>query len=460
MAISSSTVSYDQEKFLVSKLVSRLHLRLVASGLCEKIKQPKGTGTTAYFVRYKRMNVPLATLTEGTDPSASSFTLEQFTVALDQWGDIVEITDLAELTAKHPLMQEALNLLAENAQRVIDREIQNVWLSSSSVQYGDGSVATRRLITTSLKLSDSVIHKALVTLKDAGAVPRGGPSGGVQVEAASPSGNITGGSAFVAVCGPHVLADLMASGTSLGTFASVAMYANQKALYNNEVGTWLGVRFVETNFIPKFTLLGNGTTAAAAGADAGGITGLTTANVASGGTLTSATTYYWKVTRKDLLRGFEEAISIAHSTSSGGTGDNEAMTFTLPSTAGYVYNVYFDTVQGGGTGTDATMKLVAQNQAASAVVTVSGVPASGATPPDNIKEATSNPTTVHPIYILGQDACQWVGLQNLEFMITKDESIIGNVLRLKRACGFKFMSKAIVPDSNRLLRVEVASAFG
>ena len=93
--ITSSTTSTDQEKFLAAKLLSRSLQKLVAASLCDKVEQKKGAGLTAYFVRYKRMNVPLVPLTEGTDPSNSSFSLEQVTVTLDQWGDVITLTDVA-----------------------------------------------------------------------------------------------------------------------------------------------------------------------------------------------------------------------------------------------------------------------------------------------------------------------------------------------------------------------------
>lgn len=456
MAITSSTTSSDQEKFLAAKLISRLRLRLVASSLCTKISQPKGTGATAYFVRYNRMNVPLATLTEGSDPSASSFTLTQFSVTLDQWGDIIEITDVAELTTKHPLMKQAMELLAENAQRVIDREVQVVWLANTNVQYASAAYVARSEIQTTDKLSDAMLHRALVTLKDAGVAPRGQAMGGNMVDVEAAKGTMNGGLAYVAVCGPQVLHDILSA--SSGTFVTIAQYSNAKALYNCEVGTWLGVRFVETNFIPKFTLLGTSTEAVASGGS-GGITGLVITAVNGGGSLNSGNTYFWKVTRKDKLRGFEEAISVAHSTAADATGGNDdSFTIALPSTAGYVYNVYFDATVGGGTNADSNLKLVASNQEPSATVTITSEPTSGATAPGNI-DPTSGPSAVHPVFIHGEDSCLWVGLQNLEVKVTKPGSILGAVLELKRAVGFKFMGKTIVPDSNRLLRLEVASGF-
>lgn len=450
-----STTSSDQEKMLAAQLLKRSAFKLVAASLCEKVNMTHGTGLTANFVRYKRMNVPLVALTEGTDPANSSFSLETATVTLDQWGDVITITDQAQLTTKHPLIQQCIELLSDNAARVMDREVQIVWLAGTNVQYGDGSVTTRRTVTAAMKLSDAVIHKARITLVNAGTPPRGGPAQDAkQVEA---KGNVNGGNAYVGVCSPEVIADIMATSTSLGTFAATSMYASQKALYNAEVGTWLGVRWVETNFIPKFVMLGN-TTAAVASTGSAGITGLVITAVNGGGSLNSAVTYFYKITRIDLLRGFEEAISIAHSTASEAAGDNESFTFAWPSTAGFVYNVYFDTVQTGGTGTDATLKLstTATRAAAGTTSTVTAV-GTGATAPDNVN--TTGTPNIHPVFLFGAEACSWVGFYNIQVMVTKDESIIGNVLKLKRAIGYKFFGKAMIRDQNRILRVEVASTY-
>lgn len=455
--ITSSTTSNDQEKFLASKLVSRASLKLVAAALCDKHEQPKGTGTTAYFIRYNRMNLPTSTLTEAGSlpPSNSTFTLTQYTVTLDQWGDVITLTDVAMLTTKHPLLQQALELLADNAARVIDREIQIVWVAGTNVQYGDASVTTRRTVTTAMIASSTVIHKARVTMIDNGAPPRDGPSF-KDAKQSSAEGGVFAGSHYVGVCGPQVMADIMAAGTSLGTWASVAMYSNQKALYNAEVGTWLGIRWVETNFIAKFAILGN-TTAAVSSGGSGGITGLVVTAVDGGGSLKSATTFYWKVTRKSLTRGFEEDISIAHSTASAATGDNESFTFALPSTAGYVYNVYFDTVTTGGTGTDATLGLVSANNAASATVTVTTNPAATTNPPDNVN--TTGTPTIHPVYIHAAESCRLVTLANLETYITPDEASVYDPLKQQRKLGYKFFQKAMLADQQRLLRVELASTY-
>ena len=189
--IVNSVITSDQEKFLVNKLLDRSSLRLVMGGLCDQISMREGAGLTAYMVRYKRMNIPLSTLTESVTPTQSTFALEEVTVTLDQRGDFLEISDVAQLTAKHPIMTQCVELLADNAARVMDREITIVMLAGTTIQYGDASVTTRATITSSMIISDTMIQKVRVTMVNAGAPPRGGPSGDAKQVATS--GNFQNG---------------------------------------------------------------------------------------------------------------------------------------------------------------------------------------------------------------------------------------------------------------------------
>lgn len=445
--IINSVISYDQEKFLVNKLLDRSSLRLVMGGLCDNISMREGAGLTAYMVRYKRMDVPLSTLTEATTPTQSTFSLEQVTVTLDQWGDYLEISDVAQLTAKHPLMTQCVELLADNAARVMDREITIVMLAGTNVQYGDGSVASRSTITSSMIISDTIVQKVRVTMVNNGAPPRGGPSGDAKQVATS--GNFQNGNSYVAVCSPNVIGDVQRPSTSFGTWASAATYANAKALYASEVGTWQGVRFVETNFIPKFVLFGGTTTAVAAGTDAG--TGFTIA--VGSGSLSNAT-YYWKITRKDLQRGFEEAISIEHTTATG--AGSSSLSFTAPATAGYVYNIYL----GSSTG-DSNLKLAKENLAASGVYNVTAVSSSTTTAPASLRNTLdgADPAAIHPVFVVGEAALAWAGFYKSRVMMSPTGATKDDPLAQRRTVGYKFFGKAVIKDQNRMLRLELASAY-
>lgn len=445
-SVFNSTIASDQEKFLAAKLIARATLKMVAASFCEKVKQPEGAGKIAYFVRYSRMNVPVATLSEGVTGTGSTMAVESFSVTLDQWGDFIVLSDVSELTAKHPLAQQAMELLADNAQRVIDREVQIVWLAGTNVQYGDGSVTARGSVSNAMAISNAMIQRARVTMKNNGAPERGGPAD-QDFKLGQEAGSKIGNGNYVAVCGPEVHADIQVTSTSFGTWVAVETYNAKTALYAGEVGTWLGIKWVVTNFIPAFRVLGNLTAAAAAGATAGGITGLTTA--VGTGTLSNAT-YYWKVTRKSLTRGFEEYLSIEHSTGTG--AGTSSLDFTMPSTAGYVYNVYL----GSSTG-DANLKLAGENQAASAVLSVTAVSSSTTTAPVTPGNSGGAGLVIHPIYIHAADSCKWVGLQELRVLRGGGNATESDPLAQRKTLGYKFMSKSLIADQTRMLRLEVYS---
>lgn len=449
--VTNTTITSDQRKYLHAKLLRNAYLKLVCRDICEKVTMPQGMGLTATFVRYQRMNVPQATITEGIDPTNSSISIGTVTVTLDQWGDVLIVSDIALLTAAHPLTTQILKLLADNAARVMDREVQIVWLAGTNVMYGDGSVASRAAITTAMKISDTVIAKAWVSLEDGGAVPRGGPSGDYTEGGESSGSTVAGASAYIAVAGPQVLADIRAS-TALGGWLDVAMYNEPKRIYNMEVGRWMGIRWIVTNFIPKFTMLGNTTAAVASGNDFGtGTTPVVTA-VDGGGSLTSATTYWFKVTRKSKTRGFEEDISMRHSMASTATANNESFSFDFTGlSTSYVYNLYFGTADA-----DASVFLASSNIESGATVVVTAVP-SGVNPPGNVN--TTGTPTVHPVYIHGADSCAWVGLQNLRVYTSEDKATTDNPLGLRKTFGYKFMAKTVILNQLFMLRLEVASGF-
>lgn len=455
--ITNSVITLDQEKFLVNKLLDRSSIRLVMGGLCDNINMREGAGLTAYMVRYKRMNVPLAALSEGVTPTqAPAFALEEVTVVLDQWGDWLELTDVVQLTVKHPIMTQVTELLADNAARVMDREITIVMLAGTNVQFGDASVTTRATINSAMTLNENIIQKVRITLVNAGAPPRGGPS--TDAKAVATTGNFLGTQNYVAVCGPEVIGDITRPSNSFGTWASAATYANAKALYATEVGTWANVRFVETNFIPKFVLLG-GTTTAVVSAAAFGTNTPTVTAAAAGGVLTNGT-YFFKVTRKDMLRGFEEFISIPHSMASGGGTAQFTFNFT-GLTAGFVYNVYFDTVLGGGTGTDATLKLAGSaNIAVGASVIVTNV-GTGATAPANLRNVLDgvDPAAVHPVFIVAEAALAWAGFYKSSILMSPTGATKDDPLGQRRTIGYKFFGKAVIKDQTRLLRLEIASSY-
>jgi hypothetical protein len=209
----------------------------------------------------------------------------------------------------------------------------------------------------------------------------------------------------------------------------------RKQLERGFVKDWLGLRFVRSNFIPKFTLLSTA--------------GWTIAS-STGGSLTNSTTYYWKITRKNLARGFEEDISAETTTATAGGGT--AISFTAPATAGYVYNVYFGVATG-----NSNLYLVKENLAASGVYLATSTSASGT----NAPATPASGVTVHPIYIFAADSIDGVKLDGyaMEGMITPKGASDSDPLAQRRKVGSKWANKAGIRDATRIKRIELASNF-
>jgi N4-gp56 family major capsid protein len=462
--VTSTSVSADQRKMVAAKLLIRSQLKLVAQSICEKQKQEKGMGTQFTLIRYARMNVPIVTLTEGVTPGYSSLTVETVTGSLDQWGDVVRITDVAKLTTLHPLTEIAVELLGDNAQRVMDREVQIVMMAGTNVQYGDGSVTSRAAVTNAMTASDNTLLRAKIVMGTNGAPLRSGPSNMKSNASAGPlAGTIAGGAHYVAVGGLEIMADIMRMAAANGLWQNVNQYNNGgKGIYMAEVGTYLGYRFVETNFIPRFKRLGNVTvnqtfTDGLVVADCFGITGLTATHLNTG-TMTSGAAYGIKITRKSLQRGFEEDISIIHTATMPAVGNNEALKLDFPATAGYVYQVYFDSVAGGGSTTDANLKLVSQNIAAGGSLTITAAQATGIAPPPSTN--TVGPVdSIYPLYLLGDQCLVWTGLQDLQTPMTGNTPDKADPLGQLSTVGYKFTAKAAIMNQQFLMRVELPSAF-
>ena len=72
-------------------------------------------------------------LTEGVPPDAAGITLNQFQAVMEQYGALVRISDLAELTAKHPIVQRTIYLLGLQAAETYDQLIFNVLNAATNV---------------------------------------------------------------------------------------------------------------------------------------------------------------------------------------------------------------------------------------------------------------------------------------------------------------------------------------
>lgn len=449
MAITKSVTTKDQEKFLVSRLLERSYNKLVMDAVCENLTMREGSGDTAYMTRYKRMNVPVEALAEGVTPAASEFSLEEVTVTLDQWGDYVVLTDVALLTTRHPLMQQAQILLADNAARVLDREITLVLLAGTNVQYYDGSVAARNAIDSTMILSSDVVSKAVINLTMGGASPIGGMR---QDSKQNHAPNYNASLEYIGIIGPHLKFELLRPSVNFGSLIQNNVY-NQKGsgVTMGAIGKYMGVLFIETNFIPVYTLFGNKTAAIATGVAPQGLTGVTLATSANGG-LTPGHVHGIKIVRRSKLRGFPENVSMCKTHTLAALQTRISLTFD----SNYYYDVY---ISANGLTADSDLKLVGYGYTGE-TLNIDALPTSTVTAPANIgTDGVNDPSAVHVMFICGEGAVAWAGFYKPRFMVSAPGATVEDPLEQRRTVGFKFYGKSVIKNNDFMVRVELACTF-
>lgn len=402
-----SDFSSDSQTFIAAKTLSRIKRDVVVYGLGKKEKLPNRFSKTFQYTRYEKLNLPYTYLTEGTTPSNSSISLSTVTATMDQWGSFVFLTDVVEVTLKHSVMQEAIELLGEQAAETIDREVIKVLLANTSVYYG-GTATSRATLGTSDYITTTVAKKAISAL-------RGGGARGVS------------GRLFYGLIDPYVEMDLLED----TTFQNAASYSNITPLLNGEAGKWMGVRWMVSNLLPTMTLLSTPTSAAT-----------------TGGSLTVSTTYYFKVTAVSSQTGFEVKCTAIFSQATGMS--DTKITITAPSTTGYTYNCY-----AGASNSNAALYLSSSENAAASTIAVTSIPTSGDNPP--AQPAAS--VVVHYSWILGQEAFAVPELMSLQTFVTPKGASDSDPLAQRRKASWKCMFKAVICNESFLARIETASRY-
>ncbi len=403
---------------IADKLLMIAKKSVIFQQLGEKAKMPAGEGKTFQYNRYNRLSLPLTTLTEGTPPSSTNMSLTTVQAVADQWGAYIAISDVAQLTIKHPLLQVAMNLLGYQAAELVDREVIKVLLGGTSVTYGN-NVANASLLTTPAtdSLTDAVVQRMVSRLRTRGAYPYEGVN-------------------YVGVIDPAMEQDVTQSSNS--AFVSASAYSNVKQLYNGELGQWRGVRWMVSNFIPT-------------------ITGVAAPSFSTptGGTFAAAD-YRVYVAYIDVNTGFTTQMSIVASAVTFASLDK--LTFTTPSDTAYQYQIFIGLAGGAVSGpfyqaSETTAGF--NNIAAATAVEVLAPPVSGTV--GQVPPASG--AKIHSGWVFGKESYAVVDLMNLKSYVSRPDATISDPLVQQRTVGWKLMFKSVIQNDNFMERCEVLSQF-
>jgi N4-gp56 family major capsid protein len=241
------------QKVVAKELIDTLKQNLVFYKLGKMQKVNKGTNSkTAIFRGFAKQSLATTALTEGTVPTGHDLSMSYVRVTLAQYGDFTKISDLAEFLYDRSMVKDASEVLGIQAQETIDNLIMGTVAAGTNVVYGDGSVAARASVLSTMTLTTTLVRRAVRFLE----------RGNVK-KFTSPVGLIN--KAYALVAHPDTLNDLRAD----TDFVNAVNYSspdpsnpNRGDLFTGEVGYWMGARIVSSTAAPLWAAAGGGSPAA------------------------------------------------------------------------------------------------------------------------------------------------------------------------------------------------------
>lgn len=434
--------SGDISPYIAAKTLPLARRQLVVYQFGDPATLPKGQGTTYTASRYNRVPLPYAPLSEGVPPIGQTMTLQQVSAQAQQWGDKVTITDVAEMTIKHPLFKKAIELVALQLAETMERNTFINLMAGSQINYVNSRGSRANLVAGDV-INPHEVNRATAMLVNLGA-PRfmGDEITDMKLEAeaggSKASSNPRKMPHYVTVVHPFVAGDFSENSTVVTAWS----YSDLNRLYNYEIGEWRGMRFCQTNMVPTFT-------------------GIAQVNGAAvGGGSLAAGTYTVQVTGQDTQNQYESQIY--QLSANVVVGANGAIQLTTPNTAGYTYNVYVGSGAGASPfnlGVSAQGPTVGplQGQAtqipANTVVTITALGIAQVPP-----AAPTTGVTVYPTFIFGRGAYAQVVLDNVKFTYLK-EADKSDPLNQLRVVGWKNFYGTLIQNAQFMLRLESTSAF-
>lgn len=217
---------------------------------------PTNSTQTAKFRRYFLMGatgaagpdtgtfyIPVATtpLVEGVTPSGSILANQDYTVTLGQYGDFVTITDVVEDTHTDPVLQQATDILGEQAAVTVETLRFNTLKAGTNVFY-QAKVASRSDIVGPISLSDQRSVTTALNGQNARKI--------TSVVASNADFNTKSvEAAYMAVCHSDLESDIR----NMSGFVPVASYGPHTTPFEGEIGSVEQVRYLTSTIMAPWT---------------------------------------------------------------------------------------------------------------------------------------------------------------------------------------------------------------
>ncbi|MPM51680.1 hypothetical protein SDC9_98431 [bioreactor metagenome] len=222
---SSSSISATIQTYYDKKLIMSAKPQLVYQQSGQQRPLPKNSGKSISFRKWTPFSAITDALTEGVVPDGQSLEMTNVTATVAQYGGYVAVTDLLDLTALDPVINDSVELMGDQGGLSIDHITRDIVCAGTNVQYA-GDATSRVELDPTYTLTTDDVRKAVRTLKRNHA----------------PQFMRNGKGYFKAIVSPDAIYDLQNDSLWQG----VAHYQQAEKIEDGEIGKLFGVIFFET----------------------------------------------------------------------------------------------------------------------------------------------------------------------------------------------------------------------
>ena len=233
------TISQRTAAYVQREMLKHAEPVIVLQKLAKTQAIPQNTADTMKFRRPVPFAADTVPLQEGVTPTAQAVSYVDVSVQLQQYGNIVTISDKVEDTCEDPVLNDQAMLLGEQAGASAEAITYNVVKAGTTVSYANGTA--RNQVNTAITLNK--VRAVIRTLKANKAKML------TRILDASPGyGTSAIEAGYVAVCHTDCEADIR----GLAGFVPTAEYGSRKTISDYEFGSVENVRFVTSPDLGSF----------------------------------------------------------------------------------------------------------------------------------------------------------------------------------------------------------------
>jgi len=219
-------LSPEMKTYYDKNLIRYAKPLLVHDQFGQKKPIPKRGGKTIEFRMRDPLPKALTPITEGVTPDGRKIEVKSKTATVKQYGDYITTSDVLELVAIDPIINDNIRDLGDQSGRTLDTITRDIINTGTNVQYGAGTKLARFLLVGGEASANDYMTVAMV-------------KGAAKTLKRYLAKKING--SYVGIIHPDVSYHL----TEDTKWQNVTNYA-PKNFYEGEIGKIEGVRFVET----------------------------------------------------------------------------------------------------------------------------------------------------------------------------------------------------------------------